>query len=51
MSKLAGPNFDEVRQGTLRGVFQELASRSAKEQWNVDGSVQEKWEADEYALP
>ena len=42
VSKLAGPCFDEDGKDTHRGKFQELASRSVKEQWLEDGSIEEK---------
>jgi hypothetical protein len=43
VSKLAGPSLDEDGKTTSRGQFQKLASNSAKEQWKVDGSIQDKW--------
>ena len=50
VSKLAGPSFDEDGKDTFRGKFQELASRSVKEQWLEDGSIDEKWRAVRSAL-
>ena len=40
VSKLAGPSSDEDGKNTPRGQFQELATKSATEQWKVDGSIQ-----------
>ena len=50
VSKLAGPSVDKDGKDTPRGKFQELASKSAKEKWKEDGSVQEKWEGIRAAL-
>ena len=43
VSKLAGPIVDENGEDTPRGVFQDLASKLAQEQWTDDGTVNEKW--------
>ena len=43
VSKLVGPSLDEDGKNTPRGQFQELASKSVKDQWKVDGSTQDKW--------
>ena len=50
VSKLVGPSLDEDGKNTLRGLFQELASKSVREQWKVDGSTQDKWVAIRSAL-
>ena len=50
ISKLAGPSVDENGKDTPKGRFQKLASKSAKEQWKVDGLIQEKWEVLRSAL-
>ena len=39
ISKLVGPSLDKDGKNTPRGQFQ----KSAKEQWKVDGSIQDKW--------
>ena len=43
ISKLVGPSSDKDGKNTPRGQFQELVKKSAKEQWKVDGSIQDKW--------
>ena len=50
MSKLVDPSLDEDGKNTPRSLSHELASKSVREQWKVDGSTQDKWEAIRSAL-
>ena len=43
VSKLSGPSLDKDGENTSRRQFQELANKIAKEQWKVDGSIENKW--------
>ena len=45
-----GKSTDDNGQNTTRGMFQEQVCSLAKEKWNAEGTVKEKWTAIKTAL-
>ena len=50
VAKLMGKSTDDNGQNTTRGMFQEQVCSLAKEKWNAEGTVEEKWTAIKTAL-
>ena len=50
VAKLMRKSTDDNGQNTTRGMFQEQVCSLAKEKWNVEGTVEEKWTAIKTAL-